>query len=171
MNFRNWSDVPFLITVAHPFAGHFSCLATCNTFFSVFSKAAHRLMIGKLGGFHPLVLAAKGGHFRCKGPLPGHGKLFDHFSSLASNTTANTQKVRLSFHTYIIGSLGSYAKGNSTTLAALGIAGRLQTQVIILATLHSRAATKCGSLGVGAYRRDLWKILPGRFLFIFAVAT
>ena len=36
---------------------------------------------------------------------------------------------RVSFHTYIIGSLGSYVKGNSTTLVTRGIAGRLQTQV------------------------------------------
>jgi len=39
------------------------------------------------------------------------------------------------------------------------------------AALHSRAATKCGSLGVGAYRRDLRKMLPCRFLFRFTVAT
>ena len=52
----------------------------------------------------------------------------DKYRELCENLARATGK-RVSFHTYIIGSLGSYAKGNSTTLAALGIAGRLQTQV------------------------------------------
>ena len=53
---------------------------------------------------------------------------FEKYRELCENLARSSGK-RVSFHTYIIGSLGSYAKGNSTTLAALGIAGRLQTQV------------------------------------------
>jgi len=52
----------------------------------------------------------------------------EKYRELCENLARSSGK-RVSFHTYIISSLGSYARGNSTTLAALGIAGRLQTQV------------------------------------------
>jgi len=50
------------------------------------------------------------------------------YRELCENLARSSGK-RVSFRTCIVGSLGSYARGNSTTLAALGIAGRLQTQV------------------------------------------
>jgi len=50
------------------------------------------------------------------------------YRELCENLSLSSRK-RVDFHAFVIGSLGSYAKGNSTLLQALGISGRRQTEL------------------------------------------